>query len=98
MKGKDILQLAEFLMWAEPAIQVSVLKSANDEFIQFIGETALNILEEVIPLSKHFKSKLQPHAEVIRSLGTRRRLCVKQSELVALMLRAAHSELLERFS
>ena len=65
----------------------------------------LNLLEEVLPLSKHFKSKLLPHAEFIRSLGSkrikaenRRRLCVSNSELVVLMLKAVQAEVIERFS
>ena len=104
MKGKDILRLIEFLITADSSMQSSILKTVSEEFIQFIGETALNILEEVLPLSKHFKNKLLPHAEFIRSLGSkkikaenRRRLCIRDSEVVVLIFKAVQSELIERF-
>jgi len=105
MKGKDILRKVEFLIGAENEVQRIILKTAGDEFIIFLGEIALNILEEVIPLSKYFKKKLRSHAQFIRDLGAkkkvkiehRRRLCVRNSSTIVLMLKAAHSELKDRF-
>lgn len=99
------MQVVEFLLSADSTLQKSLLKAVHDDFITFLGEMALNILEGVIPLSKHFKRKLQPHAAFIRNLGSkrlkatsRRRLCVTKSELIVSILKAVHSDLTERFS
>jgi len=82
----------------------AILRSCSDQMIKLIGETALNVLHEVISLSPHFKNKLQTHAHVIRSIGSkrvkwsgRRQLCIRHSEIVGLLLRAASDELQARF-
>lgn len=105
MTGKGYLQFIELVLHAEKDVQKSILRAADADFIQFLGEIALNMLDEVIPLSPYFRRKLKQQASIIRSLGsrrvkqnTRRRLCVKHSDLIATMLKAAMPYLLERFA
>lgn len=105
MTGKSYLQFIDLFLHAEQGVQKSILRAADPDFIQYVGEVALNILEGVVPLSPYFKRKLKPHAQVIRSLGssrvkqvTRRKLCVKHTALVARMLTAALPYLRERFA
>jgi len=104
MKSKELFCIIHLLTFADDKIRKALLKSCDDDMIKLIGETALNLLHEVIPLTPHFKSKLLDHAHVIRSIGSkrvkgsgRRQLCIRHSKIVALLLRAASGELEDRF-
>ena len=102
MRSKELLCVLQVLSAADVKMQKAILNACNDEVITFIGEIVLNLLNETIPLSPHFKSKLRDHASFIRSIGSkrvkvqgRRRLCVKHSDIVGSLLRAVSSELEE---
>jgi len=104
MKVKELFCIIHLLTFADDKMRKALLRSCNDDMIKLIGETALNLLHEVIPLSPHFKSKLLDHAQVIRAIGSkrvkgprRRQLCIRHSNIVGLLLKAASSELEDRF-
>lgn len=103
MKSKELLCIVQLLVSGDEKLSKTLLKGCSDDVITFIGETALNLLNQVIPLSTHFKSKLQDHAWFIRSIGSkrvkvnaRRKLCVKHSEIVGLLMRATSGDLEQR--
>lgn len=94
------LKLVKLILQADSDVQKSILRTVKDGFIEFLGEIALNILGGVLPLSFHFKNKLQPHAWFIREIGskrvkhkTRRKLCIKNLQILNLMLKAVTSHL-----
>ena len=78
----------------------AIIRASSEAFIKFIGDIALNILNEVIHLSVHFLNKLDEHFSAIRKIGaqrvkarTRRKLCVKNYNAVALLLKASYNYL-----
>lgn len=99
-RSKKNIDLAEFLIEADPEVCKSVLKTANSNFIKFVGEVAVNILLENIKVTDHFLNKLRHYSKVIRDLGSKRikhkrrqKLCVENHRVVQLMLKASISHL-----
>lgn len=95
MNATELHRTVQLLSTADKKLQQAILKAGHDDLIKFIGEIALNLLQEVIPLTPYFKSKLTDYAWFIRLLGSkrikarkRRQLCVRHSHLVGLLLRA----------
>jgi hypothetical protein len=92
-----LLCLVDIVIYSSTKQRIAVLKSCDKEFIQFIGQVALNILQSVVPLSKHYKTKLKRQADVIRALGSkrithvkRRKLCLSNDNLVVEILKAGY--------
>jgi len=74
-----------------------IIRAASEDFIKFIGDISLNVLKEVIQPSGHYLNKLDVHFEVIRKIGSKRvkskarkRLCVKHSDVVFLLLKSVY--------
>lgn len=100
MKRLSSFDYLTFLLSADIKVQKGILESAEDNFIQLLGEIALNILSETIELSNYFKTKLQKIAWFIRLIGSekvkpkaRRKLCIKYINFLILMLKAVKPQL-----
>lgn len=79
----------------------AVLLTCRAELIKIIGETALNVLNGNLPLTHHYKTKVQKYAAVIRQLGSRevkaparRALCHKNPNAVSAMLKPVLQDLI----
>ena len=104
MNTKKIISQLNFFIQANSSVQKSILRAADDSFIQFLGEIALNILEETIELSKYFKTKLRDDAWFIRKLGSakvkasaRRKLCLKHLNLLLVMINAIKNKIKSQY-
>lgn len=73
----------------------AILMSHDERLLRIISETALNILQAQLPITKYYKNRLAQHVDVIRKLGskgvkpsTKRKLCYTKANEVGLMLKA----------
>jgi hypothetical protein len=94
---KMLICLVDVVIHSSSRQRIGLLKSCDKEFIQFIGQVALNILEQVVPLSSHYKAKLRRHADVIRAIGSarithtrRQKLCASNDKLVVDILKSGY--------
>ena len=105
MKDSLKLVLIKVLVESDDVIlNKAILKSVHDNFIELLGDIALNILEEVIELSPYYLGRLRPHEDTLSLLSSsrvkgrrRRMICYKECDVITLMLRAVQDDLVEKF-
>ena len=86
----------EVLTEADETLFKAIIKSVSDERIDFISEICKNILAGVILLKPADKASLAPHADIIRSVAskkfktrTRRQLMVRYFTLIKGLLKSS---------
>lgn len=89
------LELISTIIKSNDKVVKTILKTCDKSFINFIGELSLNILKEVIILTKYYIKRLKTFSKIIRLIGSnkvkiekRRRLCVKYNNVIILLLKA----------
>ena len=104
MSQKNNIKIIDLFLQVDLKLQQSILKGASDNFIDFLGEIALNVLKGVLPLSSYYKKKLNDHAPFIRDIASagvkrdkRRKLCVKYTSILTLLLKAVYINLKKKF-